>query len=140
MAHVADMHRDGRWNQVVGRRGFLGRLAAAVAFVSLPAVLNRDAGAVVSQNARGATLVAYRRSSRRSGRRTTRCRACRAHNASRYYATREAAVADRPHPFCDCPVKAHPLPAGAWNHHFRGGTRPIYDERTDAKGVGRAQG
>jgi hypothetical protein len=71
----------------------------------------------------------FRLSSRHS--RTKPCNACTSHINSRFYATAEAAEADRPHQGCSCRVRGRVISDGELEAMFRDGSRDIYDARTD---------
>lgn len=64
----------------------------------------------------------------------TTCRACKGHDANRYYRTRNAA-AERPHPGCNCVIVSHPIPVNRWNEYFTraGADRTVWDVRWSNK-------
>lgn len=117
----------------VVRRRFLARLGGVVA--SLAVVSRAEAASAPPASASAGRVKAFRLSSRRSPGRV--CRACRAHNANRFYVSEQAAGNDRPHPHCDCRVVAHRLDVATWNRYFRGGQRPVFDLRSSPQEVRR---
>ena len=70
----------------------------------------------------------YRLSSRHS--RKTPCKACTSHINSRFYATAEAAEADRPHEGCHCKVRGRVASDADLEKWFGNGDQ-VYDSRKD---------
>lgn len=56
------------------------------------------------------------------------CNACISHNRNRYYATSEAADADRPHDGCSCEVRGQVIAEADAAGYFSGG-RTVFDKR-----------
>ena len=56
------------------------------------------------------------------------CNACLSHNRNRYYATAEAAEADRPHDGCNCEVRGQVIPDADASTFFAAG-RSVFDQR-----------
>jgi hypothetical protein len=59
------------------------------------------------------------------------CNACKAHDASRYYRTPNAANLDRAHRGCNCVILAQKIPVSRWNKFFKqaGTDRTVFDVR-----------